>query len=119
MEFANKLLPSLNMGFDTLTVYPDASSGGDSCDGTVEYYAGSVAGDTWSNVTGASTGTTVRKTDTNPRVLYGRAGTTNNYYSYLTRGFFSFKTSSIGSGKQIESATLSLYCNNKGRNAVT
>ena len=114
MHFANKYCPRMNLGFDTLTVYPEAGAGGVNvtCDGYV--YRGEVD-ETFSTIRdGAGSGSS----DTSVSVVacYIKGSSTSNQWSYLMRGVFSFNTSSLGSNAIISAATLSLYFYGKNNN---
>lgn len=106
-DIITRPIPQLNLGFDTLTVYPDASSGSDSVDGWVNR-----AGDeSFSSIrTGAGTGSSPTSGGNG---CFLQASLTSNQYIDLGRNIFTFKTSSLTSGATISAAVLSLYGNGK------
>ena len=109
MAIANNFMPGLNLGFDTLTVFPDPDpesstvdgqadrSGVDEALGTIRGGAGVAANDT--NVTDAIT-----------RLVC--SGTVNQY-ARLLRSIFLFNTVNLGDGSTIDSATFSLFGDSK------
>ncbi len=113
-DIITRPIPQLNLGFDTLTVYPDASSGGDSCDGVAIWGIYKARDDTFANMIGASSADGTNKMATEQQCLYVQTTTTTDNYGVNYRGFFSFKTSALGAGATISDAVLSLYCTSKG-----
>jgi len=87
---------------DTLTVYPDASTGATTCDAQT---LRSGVNETFATIT-AGAGTSVDTTSVDSSVLISTSSTTNQF-NLLARLGFTFDTSSIGTGS-ITSATLSL-----------
>jgi len=110
MLVANPLVPALNAGFDTLTVYPDPTSGATSCDGPI-----------WRNgvdesfaTIRAGAGVGVGTGGSEDQVAYLAASSTSNQFAQLWRGFFGFDTSSLGLSASITAATLSLWVTARG-----
>ena len=103
-------LPKLNLGFDTLTVYPDAGDpGATTVDGDVWNWGYDAIWSTHRSATGNSLGdgTTFTKIRT---VLGGSSGT--NYWG-IGRIITLFNTSSLGTQSIINSAILSLFGSSK------
>lgn len=103
---ANPLLPALNVGFDSLTAYPDPGSPGTTtCDGSA-YRAGvDEAFGTVRN--GSGTGAyALATTDTTPELA---ASTTSNQFARLQRGLFGFDTSALGASAVLSAAVLSQW----------
>lgn len=96
-------LPSF--GFDTLTVYPDASSGWTTVDGNVER---SWVNQTFWNIrSGAGTGADVSGTDDDVAAL--RASTTSNQFQRLARGIYTFDTSPLTASAVISATVFGSY----------
>ena len=105
MSVANKWIPSLNLGFDTLTVYP--------VDGTT--VSGDVSrrvageGESWSSIrVGGGTENRYSLDDFNPAYIVC-SNTTNGYWTLLRRSIFLFDTSALTSSATISGTTMSLY----------
>ena len=103
----NRARLELNFGFDTLTAYPDAGSGGTTVDGVVSRDG---VDEGWATIV-AGVGTTVAKTDTLGKFAGLYASATENQFSALNRSAFTFDTSSINGNAVISAAALSLYGN--------
>ena len=103
-DIITRPIPQLNLGFDTLTVYPDASSGSTTVDGNMIRSSTSVSLATL--VAGAGTG--VDKTNVYESLYLG-ATTTSNEYDYLRRSIQTFDTSSLTSGATISGVVISGY----------
>lgn len=106
-DIITRPIPQLNLGFDTLTVYPDYHPESTSVDGYVGEY--NLSGNTWSYFVGAS-GNTFNDSSTSE--IYGtyiQGHSTTDKWVRIYRGIFLFDTSALGSGATISSATLSLY----------
>jgi hypothetical protein len=102
---ANPFIPALNLGFDTLTAYPDANPETTTVDG----YVGRIGvNETFATiVAGAGTGGT---DDAGTDVFcYLKASATTDQYDQLRRLFFLFDTSTIGAGSTISATTCSLW----------
>jgi hypothetical protein len=104
MLIANRFNPAWNLGFDTLTVYPDASTGATTMDGEAgrsgvnQTFANIIAGaGTYSNATGSEA------------FLNLQATTTSNQYSLLARILFTLKTSGLTADATISAAVFSVY----------
>lgn len=102
---ANPLVPALNVGFDTLTQYPDPSSGATTVDGTATRQAGNEAWATLIAGTGSFSGTNA----TQDIFVNFNAGTVSNTYDNLYRSIFTLDTSALTAAAVIASATFSLY----------
>jgi hypothetical protein len=102
---ANPFIPALNLGFDTLTAYPDPTPETTTVDG----YVGRIGvNETFPTiVAGAGTGGTDHSsTDV---FCYLKASATTDQYDQLRRLFFLFDTSTIGAGSTVSAATCSLW----------
>jgi hypothetical protein len=111
MAVANRLTEALNLGFDTLTSYPQANygPGNNTTDGYVFRDGG--AGESFSTIRGG-TGNGQNAIDSRLLIALFGGDTTNNY-QYLVRSIMTFDTSSIYPAT-VTAATLSLYVNRKG-----
>ncbi len=107
-DIITRPIPQLNLGFDTLTVYPDAGTGGDSVDGYVDR---SVASETFSTL---RSGAGVNVDTIHTLEVYLRASSTTDQYNLLERIIATFKTSSLTSGATISAASISFYGTLKG-----
>lgn len=115
---SNRLFPSLNLGFDTLTVYPNAHPETTTVDGEVRRELASDSGTSWSEIrSGAGTAAS----STNPTtVVAGHAW--HQYYRkwfFLARAIFLFDTSSLANGITVNSTALGLYGTDKNNNFPT
>jgi hypothetical protein len=100
-DIITRPIPQLNLGFDTLTVYPDAGGGGANvtCDGDV-----TDSNSSWIN-TRDDTGATAN----NYNVYFeARVSYNGSNWTFYRIGM-TFDTSTIGSDKTISSATFSGY----------
>jgi hypothetical protein len=98
-------LTKLSFGFSTLTVYPDAGTGGTTIDGNVERYG---VNQTLSNIrSGAGTGADDVGTDDDVALL--RASTTSNQYQRLARGIYTFDTSPLTSSATLSAVVFGSY----------
>lgn len=102
MEIANRFAPYLNLGFDTLTVYPDANA----IDGYVQRSGSNEQLATI--IAGAGTGNKYSTTELFCELQNGYAGNNNNYNS-LFRSILLFNTGSLGTDATISGAVLSTY----------
>ena len=106
--FADKFIPQMSFGFDTLTSYPDAGSGVTTCDGYT------LHGDGFTNYTfanliaGAGEASSVDGTAIYLARLRNTTGTPTNRFRYLYRGLLTFDTSSLTSGAEVSAVTLTL-----------
>jgi hypothetical protein len=119
MNFANRLSPKiLNLGFDTLTAYPDAHTETSTFDGNVPYYAST--GDTWANMIAAATGDASRMNDSSPsyNMYYAICHTPSPKWRQLYRGIATFDTSAIGGTSTVDSATFSFWGSYKSDSSV-
>lgn len=104
-QFANVYFPRLNLGFDTLTAYPDANVESTSVDGRVgksgvnQNFATIISGN----------GTFAADSDAST-AFFLQASTSSNFQTYV-RGIYLFDTSSLTSAATVSAATLSL-CGN-------
>lgn len=117
MNFANHFIPKLNLGFDTLTVYPDANPETTTVDGMVIVQG--VTDDGLATIRDRASGNFVADDDVTDIYLGGIGRDIDGLYTYLDRGFILFNTSSIITGSLISEATLSLRGNSKTSGATT
>lgn len=114
---ADRFIPQLSYGFETLTAYPQPGTGTAPVDGYVYYYTS--AGATWSTLHNSAYGSTANSTDNEAYccgIMNALSGT-GGFWEQIRRGFFGFDTSSIVSGSVITSETVSLYITAKA-NAI-
>jgi hypothetical protein len=99
------LLPFLfNLCFaDTLTVYPDAGTEGDTGDASIGRFI--IAGESWSSIRDGA-GTNV--SDTGSRIASIRSDSGGDW-DFIYRGAFTFDTSSLSDSASITSATAFFY----------
>ena len=102
-RIANLYLPRLNLGFDTLTVYPDPHTETSTVDGRV--YRTAVNETFATIIAGAGSGAGDAAADN--IVCNLAASTTSNQFAQLIRGIFLFDTSALGLS-EISAAVLSL-----------
>ncbi|MDD5220421.1 MAG: hypothetical protein PHV11_07635 [Candidatus Bipolaricaulis sp.] len=109
-DIITRPIPQLNLGFDTLTVYPDVDNPGTD---SVDAFINSGAQAYWSTCRNLTTGTVVNNT-------YGTlaASTYLNPSYYITRGFETYKTSGLPDDATISSAVLSNYGYGSSGNAI-
>jgi len=103
--FANRFQPAWNLGFDTLTVYPDAHTETNTVDGVVIHAQNLM---TWANLVAAA-GNYFIDDSTTAYWCEARAGSNNNTWQQITRGILLFKTSDLTADAVISAATLSIY----------
>ena len=108
LGFANIFAPQLNLGFDTLTVYPDANPESTSVDGRTESDNGLGATLSWSQIV-ASAGNGAADTETSTNYINFTSANTSNKWANLLRSIFLFDTSALTSSATISAAVLSLY----------
>ena len=105
--FANNFQPTWNLGFDTLTVYPNADAESTSVDG----YAGPINKDvSWTSLRG-QTGNDQSDSGTG-LFLSAQGSATSNQYQKMYRVATLFDTSALTTSATISAATYSLYYNN-------
>lgn len=102
---ANLYVPRLNLGFDTLTVYPDAHTESTSVDGRVTRNGVDEAFGTIR----AGAGTEVGDSDANNNAAKIVASSTSNQYADITRSIYLFDTSTLADTANITAAVFSLY----------
>lgn len=102
----------LNLGFDTLTAYPNPSTGATTVDGHVRR---SSVDQTFANIRTGS-GVANSATTAQENILQLTASTTSNQFAVMRRYIWLFDTSSISSGDTISSVTLSIYGSAKTNN---
>lgn len=107
---ANRLAPRLNVGFDTLTSYPNTGSAGLTIDGYVTRTVDKL-GESFSTIRSGS-GTDSYSTD---GMIYAELDASNatNSYARLARSILTFDTSSIPATSVVTAASLSLHSTNK------
>jgi hypothetical protein len=103
MAVANKLAPELNLGFDTLTAFPQSGSGGVTVDGYIGRYIPS--GETFAAMSSNSSGT---YGGTNDNLWIYSAAASGGNFSEIDRTILTFDTSAINPISTVQSATLSL-----------
>jgi len=103
--FADRMLPELSFGFDTLTVYPDPDPETTTVDGGVSNVPASTV---WATIRGAANGTSTQQSGPATSTCRVRCTATTNQYDVMTRGIFLFDTSSIGAGSGVTAATFGL-----------
>jgi len=109
---ANPLVPALNVGFDTLTVYPDPDPEVTTVDGVV---ARNDVDETWSTIR-AGAGTAKDDITANFYAFLIGSSATSNRWRFLRRCIFLFDTSSIADSAVVTDGTFSLYGINKADN---
>lgn len=103
---ANRFFYKLNLGFDTLTSYPQPHPGTISTDGYVG--RGDTMNEPFSSLRNGS-GTTAGHTEASTSAPLLKASSTTNNFDYLYRTIYIFDTSSIPSYAKIFSASVSLF----------
>ncbi len=108
MKVANRFVPAMNLGFDTLTAYPEAGGGGGNttCDGYMNYAA--AVGVSWASTVGASAGNETGVSNTDESYIYIRKGNGSTFDWSLQRSIYTFDTSSITAAATISSSVMSL-----------
>jgi len=102
---ANPLVPALNVGFDTLTAYPDPSPEVTSVDGVVRRQG---VDESFAALRGGS-GNSSDDASAGMEFVRLQASATSNQYAALYRSVLLFDTSSLTAAASISSAVLSLY----------
>jgi len=107
----DKFLPEVSFGFDTLTAYPQAGSGGGNttCDGWLLFAVAQSIGTTWAVLRDNSTGTTVNLDSTGGISVRIYASEVSNKWTSIYRSGYAFDTSAIGSGNTVSDATFSTF----------
>lgn len=105
-DIITRPIPQLNLGFDTLTVYPDASSGATTCDGRMRYQPAQTS---FANIIAGATASSVDKTSSDTTVASLQCGDTDGTFIGLDRGGFTFDTHELTTGATISSAIFSIY----------
>lgn len=106
----NPLVPQWNLGFDTLTKYPDPDPETSTVDGTVWQVYSPTLGVSWSTLRSDSgNGFTDNASSEDAFLIIADA--TTNTWRYIRRSIFLFDTSSLGSSVTVDSAVLSLKGN--------
>jgi hypothetical protein len=107
--------PEWNLGFDTLTVYPDANAETDTVDGFVRHDVG-AAGVSWATLVAAA-GNNVADATASGYFMVIQRGTDTDAWKDLRRGIFLFKTSALTAGASISAAVMSIEGQDKGDGA--
>lgn len=108
---ANQVKPDWNLGFDSLTVYPDADPETTSTDGDANRAS---VDQTFTDIrSGAGTGQDPAGTNGGP---YLAASTTTDQFAQQNRYFGLFDTSSLDDDATVSAATLSIYGAAKSNN---
>lgn len=104
-DLLTRPVPVFNLGFDTLTSYPDANPETNTVDGRVTRNGVDEA------FTTIRSGAGVESDDSTAsmNIVQIVASTTSNQYSNISRGVFLFDTSSLPDSASISSATFSFY----------
>ena len=102
---ADRIVPALSWGFDSLTAYPQAGSGGANV--TWDGWIGRLGYDEIFTTMNTAAGTHVGTTDATV-YLYVQASSTTNQFTQNRKLIETFDTSSLGSTATISAATLSL-----------
>lgn len=110
MAIANRFRPALNLGFDSLTAYPEAGEGTLTVDGYT-YRIVEGTGETLNTIR-ARSGTFGTPFE-DVRIELVSSDTTNRY-SGMSRGLMTFDTSGVPTGADVTAATLSLFLDDKG-----
>lgn len=108
-DYLTKPLPKLNLGFDTLTAYPDANPETTTVDGRTYTADSNVI---FSTIRAAA-GATAEDSGTDQEFVLLRSTTSSDQYQFLVRSLFLFDTATLTSSATISAAVLSLYGTNK------
>lgn len=107
MNVANTFVPKLNLGFDTLTAYPDTGTGSTTCDSRLEHADGT--GQSFTTLVNAA-GNYVDASSASTIAAYFQAHTVSNEFIGLSRSGYTFDTSSLDSlAESVDSAVFSIY----------
>lgn len=102
---AEPLVPALDLGFSTLTAFPDADPETTTCDGIA--FRGPVS-EVWSTIRNGA-GLSARDANAIDNCWYIQAETTLDNWQYCIRSLFGFDTSSLGVSASISAAVLSVF----------
>ena len=107
--FADRWMPRLSFGFNTLTVYP-AAGANSPVDGDTYSYGTAAPNyeDTWANLQNGVTSYS-ETNQANYSFISIVSGVTTNYWSQLNRSIFCFDTSPLTAAATISATILSLY----------
>lgn len=111
MSIANKWSPALNLGFDTLTKYPDADPETSTVDGYVQRVNVNESFSTIRNTADGNDAFDASAATNCPRI--GTSGAISPNFSVLRRGILTFDTSSLTSVATVSGGTFSIYGNSK------
>lgn len=106
-HIANVYIPKLNLGFDTLTVFPDANPESTSVDGRV-WTENRL--NNFSDIRNAASAD--QANDTSASDFFVRLlahASSSDQFAYLGRSLFLFDTSSLSSSATIDSSTISFF----------
>lgn len=111
---ADRWLPELSFGFDTLTAWPNADADADptTTDGSVAQVYAAGSGQTWATIRAAA-GTDASDDGTSAHLFYIIADTVSSRWVQLRRGIHLFDTSALGVGAEVSAGTLSYYGSSK------
>ena len=112
-SFANTLKPAWNIGFDSFTQFPDASTGGTTVDGDLKQVE--LAGTTFTAIRGGS-GTDHTDTLTTFRLFMSTTGA--GTFDNLWRAVALFDTSSVGAGAAVGTLMFS-FCSSSTTDTFT
>lgn len=104
-DIITRPIPQLNLGFDTLTVYPGSNGTDDPVDGDIRL---SGQDETFSNMRSTASGTSVNLTYTAISICV-LSSSTNNQYARIYRGIAMYDTSGLTADATISSVVNSVY----------
>jgi hypothetical protein len=106
---ANPLVPALNLGFDTLTVYPDPDPESTTVDGQT---GRSAVNETWATIRAGAGNDSIDSAAATDTPLI-RTSTTTNQFASFTRSILLFDTSALTAAAIISAGVLSVWYGNK------
>jgi hypothetical protein len=112
-RIANPLIPAFNLGFDTLTAYPDPNPETVTVDGWVAIAAASSA---WATLIAAA-GNDANDSEADSQFMRIDATGTLNLWAGLRRSIFLFDTSALGAAAVITAGVFSLFGSDKADTA--
>ena len=118
MLIANKFKSAWNLGFDTLTVYPDADPESTSVNGVVAQKYDDTHGVDWATLR-ANAGNHSWVPSGGDNLTLISADSVSNKWRRIDRGVFLFDTSALTSNAIISDAVLSLYGTYKSGSPIT
>jgi len=109
---ANPLIPAWNVGFDTLTAYPDPNPETTTVDGQVVRLS---VDETWGTLRGGA-GNFSDDSSADQQAVRLESSATSNQFGNLTRWIGLFDTSPLTSNAVPSAATVSIWCTGKADN---